>query len=282
MANQDQHALAQRVEAAFQAARAGDFGPSSKLQDAGEAVVPLLKPFVTDANEAIRRQAVDLAGVLDGEAALPLLATALTDSSADIRQRAAGHLYEHQDPVRVAGHTELAQALQHYLTLESDAAAAVLLLSYFPDAATQAALQRVRANAAAALTKLRPWLPVVPLALPVDMALSRLGESEARRALLQRIADGRLEELQFLLEAIREIDAPAVLHALTATLADEREISSGVPSGAEPRRRLADLAVNAFVKHLRLQVNFELADEKRFSQAEIDQVKARINETLPR
>src|SRR4051794_31579727 len=72
----------ERVRAAFQAVRAGDLGPVSALQAAGPRVVALLPPFLADASEDVRREAVSLLAVAGGADALPLLGRALADTSA--------------------------------------------------------------------------------------------------------------------------------------------------------------------------------------------------------
>ena len=100
-------------------------------------------------------------------------------------------------------------------------------------------------------------------------------------ALLETIEAGALNVLEFLLTVIREIDAPEVLHALKRTLDDSREITSGVPAGAKPRRRLSDLAVNAFIRRLQLDVDFELSDSRRYTAAQVGQVRRKINASIP-
>ena len=281
LAQSEQGAIAEQVEQAFLAARTDDFGPSSALQQHGRMIAPYLAPYVTDHDEDVRRQVVALLGLMGGEEALPLLATALTDPSPDIRWRAAVALYERDDPVALAAHPDLGAALRRSVALGNDSAAAILLLGYFPDADSSATLQKLRLQKATVNTELQSWSPVVPLVLPVYMALSRLGDNEARLALLAHIEAGKLNELAFMLETIRDINSPLVLQALKVTLADRREIAGSLPSGIQPQRRLADLAVNAFVGLLKLDIDFVLSEARRFTQAEIDQVGRKIDAVLP-
>lgn len=274
---------AERVEAAFDAARSGDFGPSSALAEFGEAVVPLLGPYVADRDEEVRRQAVALLAAIDGEAAIAQLALALSDVSADIARRASVALYENYAPDRLAARPELAAALRESLKQGNESGAAILLLGYFPGAETEAALRGLRDRRGDGLTEVFVWTPVVPVALAVDVALSRLGDQVARDSVMRRIDEGEFDTLAFLLHALREIDAPPLLHALKdATLDDTREVVAvDRPSGVEPPLRLQDLAVTRFVERLGLAVGFEVSGARRYSDEEIAAVREAIEARVP-
>lgn len=273
---------AERVEAAFAAARSGDFGPSSELASLGEGVAPLLAPYVTDSEEDIRRQAVALLAAIDGEAALAPLATALADGSQDIRQRASTALYESYDPGRLAERPEVGEALRNSIQQGNESGGAILLLGYFPGAGSEEVLRGLRQRRGSGMTEVFSWSPVVPISLPANVALSRLGEQEARDALMSRIEAGDLEDLRFMLYALRDIDAPALLHALKdATLDDTREVFGEMPSGVEPQIRLQDLAVTQFAKRFGLQMDFEVSGQKQYSDDEIAAVRTAIDERMP-
>ena len=157
-----------------------------------------------------------------------------------------------------------------------------MLLGYFPGKETESLLREVRDRKERSQTKLFEWFPVVMVSLPANVALSRLGDKRSRMALLDAIEASRPAELEFLLTAIREIDAPEVLYSLKRALDDQREVSAGVPSGAEPKRRLCDEPVNAFVKRLQLNVGVELSSARRYSKAEIDAVRNGIDASIPK
>src|SRR5262245_61540454 len=110
MSEQSPHALAVEVQSAFEAARAGDFGPSSELARHGPAIVPLLRPYLDSPEEASRAQVVALLGVVGGDEAPGLLAVALTGPSADVRERAALQLYDRFDPAALAKFPVLGEA----------------------------------------------------------------------------------------------------------------------------------------------------------------------------
>ena len=191
-------------------------------------------------------------------------------------------MYENYDPSKISKHTDLATALRKSVKAGSTSAAVLLLLDYFPGKETESLLREVRDRKERSLTKLFEWSPVVPVSLPANVALSRLGDQRSRMALLDTIEASRPAELEFLLTAIREIDAPEVLHSLKRALDDQREVSAGVPSGAEPKRRLCDEPVNAFVKRLQLNVGVELSSARRYSKAEIDAVRNGIDASIPK
>ena len=274
--------VAQRVEAAYRAARQGDYGPLAELTAAGAAVVPHIAPYLADRDAAIRRETIVLLGVADGEAALPLLLRALADPVEENRDRAARAVYERYDPARVAAQAGAGQALRAGAAAGSPSAATLLLLGYFPGPETEAVLRAERDRAPAVRTKLFQWSEPVPTALPAAVALSRLGDRPARAALLRAVEGASLGELQFLLAALREIDAPEVLHALKRkTLDDQRETFSDTPVGAEPGRRLCDDAVDAFVRRLSLATGFALRQAGRYGEAEIAEVRRQIDAALP-
>jgi hypothetical protein len=155
------------------------------------------------------------------------------------------------------------------------------LLSYDPSKQAGELLSEIKQNPTGKLAKLRPWTAAVPIPLVVDLALSRRGDAAARLALLEMVGEGSLEVDAFLLDVLREVDEPKVLQALKKALDDEREVSGGVPSGAEPRRRLADQAVDSFVERLNLSVGFRRDSSRRYSSEEIAEVKSLIGSSIP-
>jgi HEAT repeat protein len=274
--------IADQVNAAFAAVRKDDYEPVSQLGEQGAKIIPYLQPYLRDEDEMVRLQAVALLTTSDDPAAIPLLALALSDPLQDIRARAALALYERHDPLQLAERPELGEALRASLDQGNDAAAAILLLSYYPGDPTLATLQALDERAGGAQTELAAWTPVVPVTLVAAISRSRIGDRVARQALLQASTDGSLAEREFLLSVLREIDSPQVLHALASALDDTREIGGGVPSGIQPQRRLCDLAVVKLVNRLNLKTNFTVSDQRRFTPTEIDAVWQAMAAGLPR
>jgi hypothetical protein len=112
------------------------------------------------------------------------------------------------------------------------------------------------------------------------VALAHRNDAAGSKQLLQTISNGSLPEQVFLLQVIRDIDDTSVLTALSKHLSDEREISGGVPSGASPRPRLGDLAVNAFAEKLNLDLGFELSTARRYSSDELGKAKQAVSQAL--
>ena len=274
--------LEQRVEQAFRAARDNEFDRIGQLPALGPRVAPLLAPYLRDEQADIRREAVAVLAALGGESAKPLLVEALGDQDAEIRERAARALYVAYQPSALARDKAVGPALRASVLAGNPSAAGLLLLGYFPDAENERALREVVDQFGGELTKLSDSGPSVMAALPARIALSQLGDREAREALLGVIDGASLAEAEFLLAALRDIDSPTVLHALKKTLDDEREIAGGLPSGAGPRRRLRDAAVDAFARRLKLKVAFRLHDSRRYSDEQIAQVRRLIDASLPR
>ncbi|MGB2822643.1 MAG: HEAT repeat domain-containing protein [Phycisphaerae bacterium] len=277
----DQGSTAQRVEKAFEAARDGNMGPVAELHELGEAVVGFLGKYLKDPDANIRREAVALLRAVGGKAALPLLARALGDPLVEIQERAAMALYERYDPETLAKSTEVSAALRKSVKAGNTRAAAILLLGYFPGPETQQLLSELRGKPAEDLTKLHEWSPTVPVSLAATVALSRLGENDARAGLLEAIENAGVNVLEFLFAVVRDIDSPEVLQALKPALDNQAEVSSGVPSGAAPRRRICDVAVNAFVGRLKLEVDFELSESGRYTEAQVQQVRQQIGGAIP-
>ena len=275
--------LAAQVAQAFEQARSGDGSAVSGLQQQGAAVVAHLGPYVHDADPEVRVAAVALLKGLGGGEAVPLLAEALADSDQDIRQRAALALHENYPPYELAEVAELGPALRKSIAAGNHSAAAILLAGWFPGNEMQAAVEPLAAAGGGEKTELRPASPVVDVALPARVALSLMGHQPSRLELQQFIRSGNLDELRFLLEAIKHIDAPEVLHPLAdRTLADRRETVSPGPIGAGDRLRLCDEAVNAFGQNFNMKLGFDPSERRRFTDAEISQVDKAVDGLMPR
>jgi hypothetical protein len=203
-------------------------------------------------------------------------------SGADSAERAARELYAAADVEQLMTDSDLTAALRACVSDETHCTAGVLLLGYDSSTASLELLHRLREQSGAESAKLNPWDPIVPLALPVDVALSRLGDAGARSRLLEQAERGSLETKLFLLGVLRDVDAPEVLQALAPTLDDERQVPGGVPSGADPARRLTDTAVDAFIRRLGLSVDFDANGARRYSAAEAGQVKRLLEGSVPR
>lgn len=277
-----QEALAQQLDNAFQAVGKGDFDPLAALSSRGKELIPLLPRYVKDPRVEVRREVLALLKAAGDKRAIPLLVEMLADADEQLVPEAATALYEQCSSEQIPDRARAVKALAAaFAAGNTSSASLVLLLGYLPGQDSLAALKKARREQADNSTKLHEWTAAVPVPLVADVALSRLGDSEARQRLLEAAAGDDLETLRFLLAVLRDVDAPNVLHAVAHTLDDKRLTGSNAPSGADSPRRLCDDAVDAFVARLNLKAGFPLNDAQTYSAAQIKDIRRMIREALP-
>ncbi|MBI4905472.1 MAG: hypothetical protein HY820_17700 [Acidobacteria bacterium] len=203
----------------------------------------------------------------------------LLADDATVRERAAEGLYDSPERSTLLSSAEAAPALLASVERGNRSAAALLLLSYAPGSAPL--LKKLAAEHASDLVKLRSWSRPVPLSVAATVALSRIGDADARRTLLERAAEYPDAVRVFLLDVLTDVDSPEVWHQFAAYLHDETEIPEGVPSGAA-RRRVADRAVDAFLDRLNLPVSFARNSGGRYTTDQIDETLRVLRERVPR
>ena len=258
----------------FNKVKNGDTSEVSELIKLDDDIVPDVAVYLQADSEDVRREAVSLLGVLGGEQACTAILTTLTDSSADIRQRSARILYRCDHTVLMKNDATSMQ-LGKSIKMGNTAAAAMLLLANFPDAESKAIL--VDMTKKDQKVKLLDWMPPVSSSLVASVSLTRMKSEVGKKYLIDSIKSGSINDLLFILNIMPDIDDMDVLQFLTKLLSDKREISQGIPSGATPKRRLCDLAVNAFAKKLNLDYGFKLSQEKRYTVAELRKATEMVN-----
>jgi hypothetical protein len=210
------------------------------------------------------------------EAACEASLAALSSASADTRERAARMLHERcsrsilvRDPATAA---TLRTAVE-----SGSGAAAILLLGNFRDAESIRVLQSVPSIKP---VKLRLSSAPVPAPLVAAVALAHAGQPGP---LETAVHTRSLAELEFLLDVLGDFEpGPAMRTLADTTLADEREVAGGVPSGARPRRRLCDVAVDAFAARLRSDLGFPPTPSRRYPPERLAEARAAIQRLLPR
>lgn len=212
----------------------------------------------------------------DDESACAASLAALTSTSADTRERAARTLYERGRRATLTKNPATAAALRNAVERGSGAAA-ILLLGHFRDAESIRALRSVPSIKP---VKLRLSSAPVPAPLVAAVALARASDSGPLETAVRTTS---LDELEFLLDVLGEIEPGPAMRTLADTaLGDEREVAGGVPGGARPRRRLCDAAVDAFAARLRPDLDFPLTPARRYPPQRLAEARAAIQQRLPR
>lgn len=277
-----QDSLAQQLDKAFQAVGKGNFDLLAELSSRSKELLPLLPRYVKDPRVEVRREVVTLLKTADDKRAIPLLAAILADADEQIVQEAAAVLYDQYHPEQFPDPASAAKALAAAVAAGNTSSASVLLLlGCLPGRDSIAALKKAQQEQADNPTKLHEWTTAVHVPLAADVALSRLGDAEGRRRLLEAAAGDDLETLRFLLAVLRDVDAPEALHAVAHALDDKRPTGSNAPAGADSPRRLCDDAVDAFVARLKLKASFPLNDAQAYSDAQIAEIRRKIREAIP-
>jgi hypothetical protein len=210
----------------------------------------------------------------DDEAACLAAVTALASPSADAREHAARQLYERCDRAILDKDPAAASALAKAVERGSGAAA-ILLLGYSRDAESRRMLRAVPSTKP---VKLRLSSVPVPALLVAAVAMAHAGEPGPLESAVRTQV---LAERQFLLDVLGDLEpGPAMRTLAESALGDEREVMGGVPSGAHPRRRLCDAAVDAFAARLKLRLSFPLTPARRYASEQLAEAHAVIQQHL--
>lgn len=266
---------------AFEAVKAGDYGPLSALKTPSTAIIPAIARALSDDSEVVRREAVTLLGLTNDPAAAPALSLALMDPVDDVATRAAAALYRlGQDAIDADA--SVGERLREAVGKGFAAGGAILMLAHArAKAETISTLQALREKKGDSPAEVFPSSPVVPVALMVDVSLARLGDGAAEDRIVAAIGNGDLTTGEFLLSALREIESIRLIETLaTATLADARPVEGDAPSGAETGVRLADLAATRLVQRFRLPVDLDDTADKRLADETLQAVKAALDRHL--
>lgn len=258
-------ASAGQVTLAFEAARRGDFEALSRLK-ASAADVPAVRPYLRDRSEALRGEAVVVLASIGGIPGCTPLASALVDPSEDVRERSARALHRRCPPATTAGIPHLGELVRSSVRSGNTAAGAVLLLGRSPTTNDRAFLARLVASGARQV-KLDPWSQPVPVALAAAVAGASDDVPSARARLARGM--GPLVEAEFLALTLSDVRDPFPVRSFSPLLDDVRTVASGTPSGAEPRRRVCDLAAETLATRLGLRPSFELPRSGRYSTEEL-------------
>ena len=278
----DNEAVKQKLEKLLPAVRADKSNPAVVLPLPPLQILPYLAVHLNSKDEMVRQKAVNLIGSTKLKQALPLLAAALADESARVRSFAAQTLYDNFAPDALDGNPDIENALCLNVENKTDSAAVIVLFSRFVDNEQTEKVLRLRAESVADETVVfYPLTESVKFSFVLKMALSEVGGREPRRDFRRAISTATLEELTFLVWTMQELGDADLLHDLRKTLFDNRQVSYENAKGVIMTRRLRDLAIEKFVKKLKLKPAFKIADGKIYSTAESQQIDKMISRIVP-
>ncbi len=268
------------LEAEIDTALAGG-SPEAVVEAGPAAVAPLAARLAAAKTTGEKSALVDLLSAVGGADALAPVLPYISDADPDLRARASAAALKvvlangpPSGPVAEQFQTEVTAALK-----APDAEGGVLLLGALAPGAEEALEAHLSGTR---LVKAQPQEPTAPAALAARLALSALGDDEARTSLLRQIPEAEPDSLVFMLKALPLIDAPEVLHALAATtLSSDAPVADGLPSGAEPAREVADVAVEAFVARLSLSPGFKVTPGAIYTADQRAEVERLITGSIP-
>ncbi|UFI04137.1 hypothetical protein [Roseibium aggregatum] len=268
------------LEAEIDTALAGG-SPEAVVEAGPAAVAPLAARLAAAKTTDEKSTLVDLLSAVGGADALAPVLPYISDADPDLRARASAAALKvvlangpPSGPVAEQLQTEVTAALE-----APDAEGGVLLLGALAPGAEDALETHLSGTR---LVKAQPQEPTAPAALAARLALSALGDDEARTSLLRQIPEAEPDSLVFMLKALPLIDAPEVLHALAATtLSSDAPVADGLPSGVEPAREVADIAVEAFVARLSLTPGFKVTPGSIYTADQRAEVERLITGSIP-
>lgn len=230
-------------------------------------------PYNALSENARREQIMQWANKPDASACESIQA-GLTDPSADIRQRAANALYWKCDRGKT-GQTA-AKALCRSVELGNAHAGAWLLLGYARPEDAKPCLRKPPPKGA--MVKLAAPAKPVPAGFAARVALARLGDPDATAALRGAFQGPPLDEALFLLAALRDIEDLASLKAAIKLLDDNTHQVPGPDSHST--RTLRNVVLEALVERLYLKTSFQIDPARKYSGAEIDEVRAAAGQAV--
>ncbi len=270
----------EKVSQAIKSTRQGDFSQLVTITEAN--AVSALKYYLNDKNEDIRRAVLTQLTIIASPTACQTIVPALVDESADIRERAAQAVYDcHKTHPET--NLELGDYPRRSIELGTAAAQVYLLLAINSSEKNAALLKEVVASGEQAMpVKLKSFLMPVPASLPAAVALAQ-NNTEASAIPLRHISkSGEIADIVFLLHVLNEISDLETLRSLAGYLENNQEIGIGVPSHAEPKRRLADLTLDTFAEKFNLSFDFSRSGAKRYSPVELATARTAIFKVLDR
>lgn len=224
----------------------------------GESALPTIKKYSKNEDFQKRQIAVACAGKIGGEDAGQILSAGLKDENINVRLTAAKTLKDNPNPAATETVVELLENSQEPVLREILALAAGSL----PGEKTVEVLRKiVEADEG-------------QVSVNAQMALAKLGDGEAKQAIMNQLDDPLPRTRYTALEKLIYINDSA-LARYTRKLLGDKNPAVMIGSIRNPKyRRVCDQAVDTLVFLLKLSVSFRTSIEIIYSDKEIFEVEA--------
>ncbi|MGI4788374.1 MAG: hypothetical protein ACRYFS_05935 [Janthinobacterium lividum] len=219
--------LQKQVDTAVVAARQNDLGPTLHLKNKG--ALPYFEKYATDPNQIVRIGVIEIAAADHTGEGVKVLTPLVSDPSVGVQ--ATDALYENYDKllIKQAGGKILKTGLLSAVKTRpyGFSGQVILLLTCFPnDAEVLAVLKNLEPMADSAATNSQTLS--AKQAIPVDLALSEIGDASASRRVQAVIQKGDIDLLPVLFDDLKFVDNPAVWASLVPLLHDTRDTKAGI------------------------------------------------------
>lgn len=227
---------------------------------AGEGALPTVEKYSRDEDYKKRQIAVACAGVIEGEGAARILAAGLTDENINVRLTAAKTLKNKPNPAVTETVIERLENSQEEVLRELLALAAGRL----PGEKTIEILKKiVEADEG-------------QVSVNAQMALAKLGDGEAKQAILNQLDDALPRTRYNALEKLIYINDPTLARYAGKLLGDKNP-AMVIGSVRNPiYRRVCDQAVDTLIFLLKPAVSFRTSIEIIYSDKELLEVESAI------
>ena len=234
------------------------WGAVDEARRLGESAVPILKQYSQDADYQKRQIAVESAGEVGGEEAALILIDGLKDQNIGVNLSAAHTLRKHPNPGATATVVELLKTTGEEVFREALALAAGGL----PGEKTVEVLRKLEAA------------DEHQVSVNAQMALAKLGDSQAKQAIVNQLDDALPRIRYDALEKLIYINDVNLARYARKLLGDKSPaVNIGLINDPE-YRRVCDQTVDTVVFLLKLTVSFVVSSDIIYRNKEILEVES--------
>lgn len=234
----------------------------SEAKRLGENALPLIKKYGRDEDYQKRQIAVACTGVIKDDGIVPILTAELDDDNVNVRLEAAKAINKNPNPGLTNSVLEKLENSQEDVLKEFLALAAGKL----PGEKTIEVLRKVQESEEGQVS------------INAQMALAKLGDREAKEAIVGELSDPLARTRYDALEKLIYIDNAALATYARKLLHDKTD-AIRIGNIKKPEyRRVCDQAVDTFLYLLNLSVAFRMDKGKIYSDREIQEVDSKSRE----